>query len=58
MMWLDGDDAGPCVEGEGLPENILKVESHPTVTFSNIKWGDIGSTFTSPPKCKKRNKMI
>lgn len=56
MMWLDGGDAGPCVEGEGLPENILKVEPNPTVTFSNIKWGDIGTTFKDPSKCKKKNK--
>lgn len=51
MSWLDGeaDGAGPCNATEGNPTNIVKVEPAPEVTFSNIRWGEINSTFTAPP---------
>lgn len=47
MSWLDGatDGAGPCNATEGNPSNIKKIEAHPEVTFSNLKWGDIGATY-------------
>jgi cellulase len=47
MLWLDGasQGAGPCQDSEDLPANILAVEPNPEVTFSNLKWGEIGSTF-------------
>jgi cellulase len=45
MQWLDGGDAGPCDATEGNPQNIIKVQPAPSATFSNIKWGEIGSTF-------------
>jgi cellulase len=45
MTWLDSGDAGPCLPGEGNPKFIQEVEPRPTVTFSKIKWGEIGSTF-------------
>lgn len=47
MSWLDGaaNNAGPCDPTEGNPTNIVKIEKDPTVTFSQIKWGEIGSTF-------------
>ncbi|KAJ8114150.1 hypothetical protein OPT61_g3903 [Boeremia exigua] len=45
MQWLDGGEAGPCNATEGSPENIVKVQPFPSTTFSNIKWGEIGSTF-------------
>ena len=44
MNWLDSGDAGPCSSTEGNPSVIRTVESNPTVKFSNIKWGEIGST--------------
>ncbi|KAI1078835.1 cellulase [Whalleya microplaca] len=49
MSWLDGakDGAGPCNATEGNPATIRVVEPNPEVTFSNLKWGEIGSTFTS-----------
>jgi cellulase len=49
MSWLDGakDGAGPCNATEGNPTNIRLVEPNPEVTFSNMKWGEIGSTFKS-----------
>lgn len=60
MEWLDGGgEAGPCKEGEGDPENIVDVEADPDVIFSNIKWGEIGSTYEGAEagKCKtKRTK--
>ncbi|KAI0198171.1 endoglucanase EG-1 [Astrocystis sublimbata] len=48
MQWLDGESqgAGPCNATEGDPKNIQKIEPHPQVTFSNMKWGEIGSTFS------------
>lgn len=45
MTWLDSGESGPCLVGEGNPEYIKTVEPRPTVTFSKIKWGEIGSTF-------------
>lgn len=45
MKWLDSGEAGPCNATEGDPKIIRQVESAPTVTFSQIKWGEIGSTF-------------
>ena len=47
MQWLDGsvNGAGPCNATEGFPEAIRQIEKAPTVTFSQIKWGEIGSTF-------------
>ncbi|TDZ72052.1 Endoglucanase 1 [Colletotrichum trifolii] len=53
MRWLDGaPEAGPCNETEGFPTNVVKVEPNPVVTFSNIKWGELGSTFK--PQCKNK----
>jgi cellulase len=47
MNWLDNGDAGPCDATEGDPTNILKVEPNPAVVFSNIKWGEIDSTYSA-----------
>ncbi|KAI1504733.1 cellulase [Biscogniauxia marginata] len=49
MLWLDGADngAGPCNATEGNPATIQVIEPAPEVTFSNIKWGEIGSTFST-----------
>ncbi|PSN71505.1 glycoside hydrolase [Corynespora cassiicola Philippines] len=54
MQWLDGsaDGAGPCNATEGDPKVIVTKEAKPAVTFSNIKWGDIGTTF----KAKNQNR--
>lgn len=54
MQWLDHGEAGPCSATEGDPKNILNVEPNPVVKFSNIKWGDIGST--TPQKGKPKPK--
>lgn len=45
MNWLDSGEAGPCLPDEGDPKNIVKVEPSPEVTYSNLRWGEIGSTF-------------
>lgn len=58
MLWLDGvypidsptPDAlgvrrGTCGVNESIPANLEAV-SDPAVTFSNLKFGDIGSTFS------------
>ena len=66
MLWLDSDypldkDAsqpgvsrGPCATTSGDPTTVESQSPDATVVFSNIKWGDIGSTFSntgavSPP---------
>ena len=47
MNWLDSGDAGPCDPKEGDPALIEKQVPDTAVTFSNIRWGDIGSTTTT-----------
>lgn len=47
MSWLDSGESGPCLEGEGDPKKILMARPDVSVTFSNVRWGDIGSTFDS-----------
>ncbi|KAL1965867.1 hypothetical protein VTN77DRAFT_5000 [Rasamsonia byssochlamydoides] len=47
MNWLDSGNAGPCNSTEGNPAIIEAQDPGTAVTFSNIKWGDIGSTFES-----------
>jgi cellulase len=44
MEWLDQGNAGPCGPTEGDPVNIMKNNSDASVIFSNIRWGEIGST--------------
>ena len=45
MSWLDQKGSGPCNSTEGSPAAIRQNQPDTGVTFSNIKWGDIGSTF-------------
>ncbi|KAH4805780.1 hypothetical protein HBI23_153670 [Parastagonospora nodorum] len=45
MAWLDGAPNGPCNATEGFPDAIQQKVKNPTVTFSQVKWGEIGSTF-------------
>jgi cellulase len=47
MNWLDSGSAGPCTATEGNPALIKANEPDTYVTFSNIKWGDLNSTYTS-----------
>lgn len=44
MKWLDSGSAGPCNATEGDPKVISQINPNPTLVFSNIKWGDLGST--------------
>ena len=44
MSWLDQGNNGPCQKGEGAPANIKAKYPNTHVVFSNIRWGDIGST--------------
>jgi cellulase len=46
MNWLDSGSAGPCNSTEGNPALIQTQHPETSVTFSNIKWGDIGSTYS------------
>lgn len=59
MLWLDSDypttaDAtkpgiarGTCPTTSGVPKDIESSAASASVTYSNIKWGDIGSTFSN-----------
>ncbi|KAH8656610.1 glycoside hydrolase family 7 protein [Tricladium varicosporioides] len=44
MAWLDAGSNGPCTSGQGSPSNIQSQHPDTHVIFSNIRWGDIGST--------------
>ncbi|CZR52860.1 related to endoglucanase [Phialocephala subalpina] len=44
MAWLDAGSNGPCTSGQGTPSNIQSQHPDTHVVFSNIRWGDIGST--------------
>ncbi|PMD20389.1 glycoside hydrolase family 7 protein [Hyaloscypha hepaticicola] len=44
MAWLDEGADGPCAAGSGTPATILAQHPNTHVVFSNIRWGDIGST--------------
>ncbi|TDL22747.1 cellulase [Rickenella mellea] len=58
MLWLDSDypttspattpgvARGPCATTSGAPPQVESQSPGASVTFSNIRWGDIGSTFT------------
>ncbi|OTB06064.1 glycoside hydrolase family 7 protein [Hypoxylon sp. CI-4A] len=47
MNWLDAGKAGPCTYEEGNPELIRGKSPDTSVTFSNIRWGELGSTYNS-----------
>ncbi|KAJ5898340.1 hypothetical protein N7504_008628 [Penicillium tannophilum] len=44
MNWLDSEGSGPCNSTEGNPALIEAEHPGTSVTFANIRWGDIGST--------------
>ncbi|AEO63146.1 glycoside hydrolase family 7 protein [Thermothielavioides terrestris NRRL 8126] len=44
MAWLDAGNNGPCASGQGSPSVIQSQHPDTHVVFSNIRWGDIGST--------------
>jgi cellulase len=46
MNWLDEGTNGPCSATAGDPTTIEAQTPGTYVTFSNIRWGDIGSTFS------------
>lgn len=46
MNWLDSGSSGPCSATAGNPSLIEAQDPGTAVTFSNIRWGDIGSTFS------------
>lgn len=48
MNWLDSGSNGPCSSTAGNPATILAQNPTTHVVFSNIRWGDIDSTYTNP----------
>lgn len=51
MNWLDSGSNGPCDATEGNPALIAQNNPTTHVVFSNIRWGDIGSTFEDDDSC-------
>jgi cellulase len=45
MEWLDSGASGPCNATEGDPKVIQGIQPDTAVTFSQIKWGEIDSTY-------------
>jgi len=47
MQWLDGSSSGggPCNATEGNPEVIKQIQPDTSLSFSNIRVGEIGSTY-------------
>ncbi|RAL11911.1 glycoside hydrolase, partial [Aspergillus homomorphus CBS 101889] len=45
MQWLDAGANGPCSATEGDPRVIEREDPGTNVVFSNVRWGEIGSTF-------------
>ncbi|KAI0024553.1 concanavalin A-like lectin/glucanase [Xylariomycetidae sp. FL0641] len=45
MNWLDAGEQGPCSFTEGDPADILRDHGDTAVTFSNIRWGELESTY-------------
>ena len=43
--WLDSGQEGPCTKNQGKPSNIKSQHPGTSVTFSNLRWGDIDSTY-------------
>lgn len=54
MNWLDSGSNGPCNSTAGNPSAIQQSTPDTHVVFSNIKWGDIGSTFMDTSSMRKR----
>ncbi|KAL4805289.1 concanavalin A-like lectin/glucanase domain-containing protein [Aspergillus unguis] len=47
MQWMDGlaEGAGPCNATEGAPSVIEQTVPGTKVVFSDLRWGDIGTTY-------------
>lgn len=58
MLWLDstyptdstklGSARGSCATSSGVPKDVEGASASASVTYSNIKFGPIGSTFQAP----------
>lgn len=46
MDWLDSYNAGPCSTTQGNPDLIKQQHPETSVTFSNVRFGEVGSTYT------------
>ncbi|KAI0081704.1 cellulose 1,4-beta-cellobiosidase precursor [Panus rudis PR-1116 ss-1] len=61
MLWLDssypldkdpslpGVNRGPCPTSSGKPEDVESQQANASVIYSNIKFGDIGTTYSGTP---------
>ncbi|KAH9807297.1 family 7 glycoside hydrolase [Melampsora americana] len=69
MDWLSGDyphdkpagtpgvDRGTCEKGSGDPKLVESKYADATVVYSNIKFGDIDSTYTTEKKTRRRRSI-
>lgn len=57
MNWLDAEGNGPCSATEGDPKEIVKNKPDARVTFSNIRWGEVGSTYAPGGKCGVKSRV-
>lgn len=62
MNWLDsktgsnkGGDRGPCSRTSGAPDNVRAKYPNAYATYTNIMYGEIGSTYTAGPSAKPEN---
>lgn len=58
MNWLDAEGNGPCSATEGDPKEIVKNKPDARVTFSNIRWGEVGSTYAPGGKCGVKSSRV
>ncbi|TAQ88651.1 hypothetical protein B7494_g3006 [Chlorociboria aeruginascens] len=58
MNWLDSGSSGPCSSTAGNPATIEATTPQAYTTFSNIRWGDIGSTFSNPGSVSSSSSVI
>jgi cellulase len=47
MAWLDEGSAGPCANTTGVPSELVTQYPNTQVTWSDVKWGEIGSTYSA-----------
>lgn len=68
MLWLDstyptdktgpGTERGSCEKTSGVPAEVEGASASASVTYSNIKYGPIGSTFDASGVSKSRKRSV
>lgn len=58
MNWLDSGSSGPCDASAGNPATIESTTPGTYTTWSNIRWGDIGSTYADNSTTVLKTKSV